>query len=312
MISLISRAISSRTVTQGSKNFALTYSQIDKTGKKFGIWKDKFEFHSRRLLTEQGCALCHELARYSMPVRANTQFTSEQARATLEKENAELAKIAFKPVTLKGPVFWLLAGHHDIADYVMKETGFAFKNETLKRWYNNGQYEILKSALIDWGGYKKPTKSEIPSSSSIIEEADYSKFVRWKSRYKKDGASKPFWVKREASIKKIQNEKSIYNYASICINGWLKASAKLGDKLPQGVRKITWNYGKGLGSGDMKIIKISDTHFKLTYSNKYGNLNGIFNGAVQQAIYRRRMAIASDEIKKLMKTMLKYWNTIRV
>jgi len=311
-ISRIATGVVSRSKTVGSKNMSLTYKQIDKTGKKWSIWKQKFEFHARKLLTEQGCGLCHELARYSMPVRANTQLSSDQVKTMLAKENAELASIAFKPVTLKGPVFWLLSNHNEIADYVMKKTGFEFRNETLKRWHKNGQYEILKSALMDWGGYQRPKPNQVPDSSRILEEADYSKFVRWKTLYKKDGAAKHYWVKKEASIKKIQQEKSLYNYASICINGWLKASNKLGDKLPSGVRRISWPHGKNLGWGDMKLIKSSDTHFRLTFSNQYGNLNGIFNGTIQQAIYKRRASIANEEIKKLLKTMLTYWKTIQV
>lgn len=315
MISALSRiatGVVSRSKTVGSKNVSLTYKQIDKTGKKWSVWKDKFDFHARKIMTEQGCGLCHELARYSMPVRANAQLTSEQVQSMLIKENTELANIAFKPVTLKGPVFWLLSNHNDIADYVMKATGFEFQNETLKRWHKNGQYEILKSALMDWGGYQRPKPNQIPDSSRILEEADYSKFVRWKSLYKKEGAAKHYWVKKEASIKKIQEQKSLYNYASLCINGWLKASQKMGDKLPAGVKKISWNYAKNVGWGDMKLNKVSDLHFRLTFSNKYGNLNGIFNGNVQQAIYNRRASIAKEEIQKFLKTMLKYWKTIQV
>lgn len=311
-LSRVATGIVTRSKTVGSKNMSITYKQIDKTGKKYQIWKDKFKFHAEKLLAEQGCALCHEMARYSMPVRANRQFSSDEAKNMLAKENAELANIAFKPVSLKSPAWWILAGYVDTAQYVMQTTGWKFNNETMSRWYKNGQYEILRGALVNWGGYKQPRGNQIPPSSRMIDEAEYSKFVKWKSVYKKEGAAKPYWVKSEASIKKVSQEKSLYNYASICINGWLKASAKLGHRLPSGVNKISWPYAKNLGSGDMKIKKLSDTHFVLTYSNRYGNLAGIFDGQVQQAIYKRRNTIAQQEISKLLKTMLKYWEKIQV
>jgi hypothetical protein len=311
-LSRVATGIVTRSKTIGSRNMSITYKQIDKTGKKYEIWKDKFKFHAEKLLTEQGCALCHEMAKYSMPVRANSQFSSDTARSMLAKENADLANIAFKPVSLKSPAWWILAGYVDIAQYVMQTTGWKFNNETMNRWYKNGQYEILRGALVNWGGYKQPRGDQIPSSSRMLDEAEYSKFVRWKSVYKKEGAAKHYWVKKEASIKKVAQEKSLYNYASICINGWLKASAKLGDKLPSGVSKVSWPYAKNLGSGNMKINKLSDTHFRLTYYNRHGNLAGIFDGQVQQAIYKRRNDIAQQEISKLLKTMLKYWEKIQV
>lgn len=302
----------SRSKTTGSKNMRIRYKQIDKTGQKYQIWKDIFQSHAEKLLAEQGCALCHEMAKYSMPVRANKQFSSDEAKRMLAKENEDLANIAFKPVSLKSPAWWILAGYVDTAQYVMQTTGWKFNNETMSRWYKNGQYEILRNALVNWGGYKQPSGKQIPPSSRMLDEADYPKFVKWKSVYKKEGAASPYWVKKEASIKKIAQERSLYNYASICINGWLKASAKLGDRLPSGVNKVSWPYAKNLGSGTMEIKKLADTHFRLTYSNRHGNLAGIFEGQVQQAIYNRRNAIAQQEISKLLKTMLKYWEKIKV
>lgn len=312
LLARIATRVVSQSKNMSGRGISIRYSQIDRTGAKWKIWKEKFKFHAERVLAEQGCALCHELARYSMPVRANRQLSSDEAKQMIAKENSELANIAFKPVTLKNPAWWILAGYTDVAEYVVKKTGFKFQNDTLNRLYKAGSYEILAKNLLDWGHFKTPSPESIPNRSQILENADYSKFVRWKSLYKKEGARKPYWVKNEASITKISKENSLYNYSSICINGWLKASAKLGDKLPAGVKKISWPYAKNLGWGDMKIQKISDTHFKLTYINKYGNLNGIFKGNVQQIIYQRRIALAKQEIDKLLKTMLKYWEKIKV
>lgn len=303
--------VSNKKTIQG-KGISFEYSQIDRTGAKWKIFKEKFKFHAERVLSEQVCALCHELAKESMPTRKNGHFTSDEAKAKLEKENAELANIAFKPVTLKSPAWWILAGYTDVAKYVVDKTGFQFKNETLQRWYKNGQYEILASALMDWGKYPRPKQQSIPSHHQILEKASYSEFVRWKSLYKKQGAKKPFWVKNEASILKISKEKSIYNYSSICINGWLKASSQLGHKLPSGVKRVNWPYGKKLGWGYARITEVSSTNFKLTFTNKYGNLNGIFYGSTQQGVYNTRKTIAKQEIDKLLKTMLKYWKSIKV
>lgn len=300
-----------RSTASRNKFFDMKYTQKDNLDKKYQVWLREFQVKGKELLTQQGCSLFHELARYSMPVRANKQLTSDEAIKQLQKENMELAHIAFTPVTKFGVSWWILRNHYSIAEFVARKTGFKYESETLNRWFKNGQYEILKGALMDWGGHKRPSSSSIPKDSQILDSADYSKFVKWKSLYKKEKTGKRYYVKNEASIQKIAQEKSIYNYASIVINGWLKASRLLGDRLDSGVRKINWPYGKSLGDGGATIKFINPVHIQLMFYNSYGNLNGIYNSQIQQTIVQRRTAIMEQRIKEFLDNMISLYNRIK-
>ena len=270
------------------------------------IFKE-FDIRARKLLTEQTCALCHELAMYSLPSRANTALTANDALGVYKRENAALANVAFKPWENRSPEYWAIQEHFGVASYLVNQMGFKFKNPTLQRLAQHNQWNLLFTYMKGYG-FRRP-QDAIPARN-IKDDAELRDFIWWKSQYKQNPRTNMFYVKNKASIKKIEGEDSKYNYASIVIQGWLKASAQLGDQLPSGVKKVTWNIGKNLGWGSASVESPSRGVMTARLENKFANLNNIFHGAIQQAIFKRRMAILDAEAKKLSNDLQNLWNSI--
>jgi hypothetical protein len=248
------------------------------------------------------------MAYHSMPPRANGLLTANQALSIYEKENKALAGVAFKPWDSKDAMFWLLSPYSNVADYVVKSTGFKFQSSVAENLFNLGKFDLLRDFLVKKGFKPMP---DIPKPEFVQTKAELGTFIQWKSQYKKGGKRGPYYVKDKASITRISNEKSLNNYASIVINGWLAASKDLGDRVPAGVRKVNWKYGKGVGSGSASITRSSGwAGAKLTISNQYYNLNGIFTSSIQQAIWSRRMAIMDREVKDFFQKMIAYFDSM--
>ena len=271
--------------------------------------KKEFDKNSKKVLEENGSALCHEMARYSLPTRANTSLTANNALATYAQENKGLADVAFKPWESRSAIFWLMTPYSSVADYVIKSTNFKFTSSTAQNLFNVGKFDLLRDFLMK-KGFSVPTK--IPEPNFVVNQAELGTFINWKSQYKKVSGPKrgPYYVKDKASILKIANEKSLYNYASIVINGWLAAARGLGNKLPSGVRAVTWPYGKGLGSGSANIKKDGDAGYTMTIRNAYYNLNGIFNSSIQQTIWKNRNLKMDQEVQIMFQKMIKYYESL--
>jgi hypothetical protein len=268
----------------------------------------KFTRDAKALLRSNGTALCHEMAYYSMPPRANAMLTANQALNIYAQENQALAGVAFKSWDSKDAMFWLLSPYSNVADYVVKSTGFTFQSNVAQNLFNVGKFDLLRDFLIKKGFKPMP---DIPKSEFVQPKAELGTFIQWKSQYKKGGKRGPYYVKDKASITRISNEKSLNNYASIVINGWLAASKALGDNVPSGVTKVKWRHGKGVGWGSASITRSSGwAGAKLTISNQYYNLNGIFKSSVQQAIWSRRMSIMDKEVKDFFKKMIAYFDSM--
>lgn len=296
--------------TSGGGGIQFAVSGSHNENERWGKLVQKFESDATSMLREQGSALCHEMARYSLPTRANTTLTANNALSIYESENKALAGIAFKPWDSRSAMFWLLSPYSDVADYVVKSSGFKFTSRNAQNLYNIQKFDLLRDFLKSKGFV--PSK-DIPDPSFVSEKAELGKFINWKSQYKKTSgkARGPYYVKDKASIQKIANEKSLYNYASIVINGWLAASKDLGNKLPSGVKFISWPYGKGLGSGRASVKRENETSISMTIINDYYNLNGIFNSSIQQTIWKNRNALIESEINKFFDKMVKYYNSIK-
>ena len=293
--------------SKGGMQFSVSGTQnYDAKWKKL---QREFNRNSKRLLQEQGSALCHEMARYSLPTKANTALTSNNALAVYAQENRALADVAFKPWESKGAIFWLMSPYSSVADYVVKSTNFKFTSNTAQNLFNVGKFDLLRDFLMK-KGFTVP--KNIPEPNFVVNQAELGTFINWKSQYKKLSGPKrgPYYVKDKASILKIANEKSLYNYASIVINGWLAAGRDLGNKLPSGVRPVTWPHGKGLGSGSAKIKKNGDAGHTMTISNQYYNLNGIFHSSIQQTIWKNRQAIMEQDVQALFQRMIKYYESL--
>ena len=273
--------------------------------KKMKALKAKFTKDARALLRSHGTALCHEMAMYSMPPRATSLLTANQALSKYGQENKALAGVAFKPWDSKDAMFWLLSPYSNVADYVVKSTGFTFQSNVAQNLFNLGKFDLLKDFLIRKGFKPMP---DIPQQEFVQPKAELGTFIQWKTQYKKGGKRGPYYVKDKASITRISNEKSLNNYASLVINGWLKASKDLGDNVPAGVQRAKWRYGQSLGWGSASIKKSGQAGASLTMSNKYYNLNGIFKTSIQQAIWKRRENILNKEVKNFFDKMISYWD----
>lgn len=269
----------------------------------------EFDKRASKLLTEQSCALCHELAKYSMPVRANTTLTANDALVRYEQENAALAGVAFKPWENRSPEYWVMSGHLHVADYLVNQMGFKFQNPTHQRMAQSNQWGLLQTYMKGYG-FRVP--QDAVSAQFVKEDAELRDFIWWKSQYKKNPRTNMYYVKNKASIQKMasENRTKLMNYASIVIQGWLKASAQLGDQLPSGVKQIKWPYGKTLGWGSGELRNTSRGNISVKIENKFANLNNIFYGNIQQAIYKRRMAIIDAEVKKFFEDMRNFWNSL--
>jgi hypothetical protein len=292
---------------KGGMQFSVSGTQnYDEKWKKFST---EFVRNAKQVLEEQGSALCHEMARYSLPTRANTALTANNALAVYAQENAALANVAFKPWESKGAIFWLMSPYSSVADYVVKSTNFKFTSNTAQNLFNIGNFDLLRNFLMK-KGFTVPRN--IPEPNFVVNQAELGTFINWKSQYKKASGPKrgPYYVKNKASISKMANEKSLYNYASIVINGWLAAGRDLGNKLPSGIRPVTWPHGKGLGSGRAQMQKNGENGYTMTISNRYYNLNGIFNSSIQQTIWKNRNSIMDREVQVMFQKMTKYYDSL--
>jgi len=296
------------TTGKGGIQFSVSGSQNE--NEKWDKFVKKFDSDATVFLREQGSALCHEMARYSLPTRANSSLTANNALTTYEAENKALAGVAFKSWDSRSAVFWLLSPYSDVADHVIKSSGFNFTSKTAQNLYDIKKFDLLRDFLKSKGF--APSK-DIPDPSFVSDKAELGKFINWKTQYKKtSGKSRgPYYVKDKASIQKIASEKSLYNYASIVINGWLAAGRDLGNKVPSGVKIISWPYGKGLGSGRASIRREGETAVSMTITNDYYNLNGIFNSSIQQTIWKNRNALIELELKRFFDKMVKYYNSLK-
>lgn len=266
------------------------------------------EKRSTDLLKTNVCALCHEMAQVSMPTRANTALTANDALSIYEKENAALANVAFKPQVNRSVEFWVMSNFIPVAQYVMN-TGIQLKNPLYQRLAQQGKWAMIQQFMTR-KGFTVP--QDAPPKRYVKDKAELRDFISWKSKYKKNPRTHNYYVEDKSSIKKIEKEKSLYNYASIVLNGWLMASKQLGDVLPAGVRKINWPHGKSLGWGSGKIKRNARGHVTITIENKYANLNNIFYGSMQQSVFKRRMALMDSETKKMFKDLVAFWNSLKV
>lgn len=271
------------------------------------IFYKEFEKRSNEILQKHGCAMCHELARYSMPTRANTYLTADDALQKYEQENKALANVAFKPWENRSPEYWIMSKYYHVAEDVIKK-GFPLKSATHQRLASIGKWDLLHN-LMERKGFSAP--SNIIKPEFIKDEANLGDFILWKSQYKANPRTKMYYVRNKASIQKISKEKSLYNYASIVINGWLKASKDLGDVLPSGVKFIKWPYGKSLGWGSASIKRVERGQTLMTIENKFANLNNIFDKDMQQTMYKRRVAMLENDTNKMFKEMIDFWGTIK-
>ena len=287
--------------------FKFTVSGNNNIEVKWEMFLKEFHTKGREMLKEQGAALCHEMAKYSMPTRANTYITANDAIKKYAEENLALAGVAFKEWESKSAMFWILSPYSNVAEYVIKKSGFTFTSPQAQHLYNIKKYDLLRDFMLR-KGFQMP--ENIPTPQFVSEKAELSTFIQWKSQYKKKTQRGPYYVRDKASITRIAQEKSIYNYASIVINGWLKASKAIGDKVPSGVQTIRWPYGQSLGWGTGQVRKVKEGVLTLTISNQYYNLNGIFNSPIQRAIWDRRMRLFEAEQEKFFQKMIQYWDSI--
>ena len=282
-------------------------TQHNNLPKAWALLLRKFYPSAEAILKTQGTGLCHEMAKYSLPTRANTQLTANDAIKKYADENAALANVAFKPWESRSPEFWFMSGYINVTQHVMQK-GFKFKTNGSQNLANIGRWDLLEKLLLK-RGFTVP--DDAPSRAYVVEDAQLSKFIQWKSQYKKGGSKKKYYVKNTGTISKIENEKSLYNYASIVINGWTKAAKAIGGQVPSGVTVINWPHGKSLGWGSGSVKRNSRGSITLSIENKYANLNSIFDSSIQQAIWKRRTKIMESETKKLFNDLLNYWNSIK-
>ena len=221
-------------VFAGNNGISMRISGSTNLPAKFKRFKAKFTRESKDLLRLHGTALCHEMAMYSLPTRANTQLTANNAVQKYAQENQALASVAFKGWDSKDAMFWLLSPYTNVAQYVVTQQNFTFQSTVAQNLYNIGKFDLLRDFLIKKGF--KPA-GNIPTPEFVQQKAELGTFIQWKSQYKKGGKRGPYYVKDKASIIKIAQEGKVNNYASIVINGWLNASKDLGDVLPAGVQK---------------------------------------------------------------------------
>jgi hypothetical protein len=278
-------------------------SNLDKKWKTFNR-----AFHSgaKKIFETNGAALCHELADLSLPKSTNTQLTANNALGKYERDNLALANVAFKTWDSKKDMFWMMSPYVNVKDYIVQKGLFKSAGPVAERLAQTRKYDMLDTYLRGKGYW---TAWDVPKPEYVKDSADLGTFVQWKTQWKKGGQRGPYYVRDKASIDKISKEKSLYNYASIVINGWLKAAQGLGNKLPAGVRKVSWNYGKSVGWGFGKISAKKGI-VQMTFSNSYYNLNGIFYSAEQQKVWNYRMKNIDAETKVFFQDMTKKWNSI--
>lgn len=307
MQGLILATFRKRTISASGGTLNWHVTEHNNLPKAWALLLKKFYPSAETILKTQGTGLCHEMAKYSLPTRANVQLTANNALQKYEKENAELADVAFKPWVSRSPEFWFMSGYLNVTQYVMQK-GYKFKTNGSQNLASIGRWDLLEKLLLK-RGFQVP--DDAPPSSYVIEDADLRKFIHWKSQYKKGGSKKKYYVKNVSTIKKMANEKSLYNYASIVINGWLRAAKGIGGQVPSGVTAINWPHGKSLGWGSGSVKQDGRGKVVLSIENKYANLNNIFEGSIQTAIWQRRMKIMDSEVKKLHSELLDYWESIK-
>lgn len=290
----------------GKINFS--FSEKNNLAKAYAMFFKEFERRATLLLKSHGTGLCYEMAKYSLPTRANTALTANNAVAIYAKENQALASIAFRPWENKSPEWWLMSGYQTVSEYVMKK-GPPFVSPVHQRLASIGRWDLLESLMRKKGFVPPP---DAPSAKYVSEEADLGNFIKWKSQYKKNPNRQSYYVKNKASIQKIANEKSLYNYASIVINGWIKAAKAINGPLPTGVSVINWPYGRNVGWGSGSVTRVERGHIKMTIENKYADLNGIWHGHIQQSIWNRRFKLMDADVQKLYKDMDAYWDSLKV
>ena len=271
------------------------------------IFYKEFEKRAEDVLRINGAGLCHEMAKHSMPTRANTALTANNALQIYEKENKALANVAYKPWENRSPEFWLMSGYQNVADYVMNK-GNHFKDPIHQRLASIGKWTLL-TTLMQNKGFTTP--DDAPRAKFVQDDARLRDFIWWKSQYKKNPRTHNYYVKNKSSIQRIANEKSLYNYASIVINGWLKAAKGLGKTLPSGVSPTTWPY-KALGWGSGSVKRVERGHMNMKIENKFADMNSIFHGSVQQAVFKRGIARMDADTKKMFKDLPSFWNSIKV
>lgn len=299
-----------RTLVRPS-SFGVSFNVTSSTNitKALAMFFKEFSARAENILKVNGAGLCHEMAKYSMPTRANTALTANNALQVYAKENAALANVAYKPWENRSPEFWFMSGYQSVSDYVMKR-GNQWQSPVHQRLAMIGRYDIL-GKLLARKNFQVP--QDAPSKSYVKDQAELSDFIRWKSRYKKNPKRQNYYVKDKASITKIAQEKSLMNYASIVLNGWLKAAKGLGNTLPSGVQQISWpsQYSK-LGWGQGSVVRVNRYTTRMTIKNEYANLNNIFNSPIQQSIWKRRLSIMDQDTVKMFKSMENYWTTLKV
>lgn len=289
--------------------FSMGLSAKNNLPKALVIFYREFEKRATDVLQTNGCGLCHEMAMHSMPVRAGAQLTANDAILKYAQENKALANVAYKPWENRSPEFWVMSGYISVADYVMK-TGVQFQNPIFQRLATAGRWSHLNTLMRSKGFV---TPSDAPKARFVKDSAKLKDFIWWKSQYKKNPRTHNYYVKDKLSIVRMSNESSLNNYATIVINGWLKASKKLGNVLPSNVTFVRWTRGnQTLGWGDGKIKKVARGDVHMSIENKFANLNNIFYSSMQRNVFNKRMQIMDAETKKLFKDMVGFWNSIKV
>lgn len=274
--------------------------------KKWNIFKRAFHKGAKKILLENGCGLCHELADLSLPKSTNTGLTANNALARYERENNALAGVAFKAWESKKDLFWIMSPYNNVKDYIIQKGLFKSAGPVAENLAKTRKYDLLDTYMRRKGYW---TAYDVPKPAYVQDKAELGTFIQWKTQWKKGSNRGPYYVRDKASITKLSKEKSLYNYASIVINGWLSASHGLGDVLPAGIRKVTWIHGKGLGRGSGKL-RTKEGIVEMTISNDYYNLNGIFFSKGQQRVWNARMKNIETEGKRFLADMDKKWNSI--
>ena len=292
-------------VSRAGINMKLTGST--NVNAKWKMFINKFEKDSEHILRKNGCALCHEMADVSLPQKHRGLYTANDGHKKFGDENQALAGVAFKSWDSKNGMFWALSPYSNVAQYVIKRSGYQFKSPIAQNLSNIGKFDLLRAFLLKKGLVPSP---QIPKAQFVKDKADLPTFIHWKSNYKKGGQRGPYYVRDKASISRMAREKGLYNYASIVINGWLAASKALGDTPPASVKKVVWGWGQGIGSGNGSIVKKGQGMTTMTISNDNYNLNGIFNSRVQQAVWNKRQKEIDSEVTRFFRTMAMYWDSI--
>ena len=274
--------------------------------KKWKIFKRAFHSGAKKILLDNGCGLCHELADLSLPTSKNKNITANNALIKYEKDNNALAGVAFKSWETKKDLFWMMSPYNNVKDYIVQKGLFKSAGPIAENLAKTRKYDLFDKYMRSKGYW---TAYDVPKPEFVLDRAELGTFIQWKSQWKKGKQRGPYYVRDKASITKLSKEKSLYNYASIVINGWLAASRGLGDQIPAGVRKVTWSYGKGVGKGSGKI-KVKDGIVEMTISNDYYNLNGIFYSSEQQKVWNARMKNIEVQGKQFISDMDKKWNSI--